>query len=1201
MSSVKGNIGHLEAASGVASLIKTLLMIKHNTIPVQASFNSLNPAIPALEPDHLAIPTRTQPWDAKLKVACINNYGASGSNATMIVCEPPPELCSRQGQLAEIGWLPKYPVFISANSGLSLMANCAAIQAQCTKLSNEYESRELLASLAYNLSVKQNRSLQYVFATSAASIPELDGELIAASNGTSSQVSQTEQKAKPVILVFGGQVNNAVGLSKELYDNSLLLRSYLDQCDVILRSFGLKGLFPEIFQTSPVSDIVGLQSMVFSLQYSCSKAWMDSGLKVDAVIGHSLGQYAAMCISGTLSIEDGLKLVSGRASLMQKHWGSEPGSMLAIEADQLTTLRLLSVVNSGGVNDEVEVACYNGPTSHVLVGREASINKVQEVLADKAISATTIKSKRLNVTQGFHSVFTEPLLPSLKTLAGELAFKDPVIPLETCSKGQSWGRPNAELISEHTRTPVYFGQAIERLAQSFGPCTWLEAGSASSVVGMVRRALDPAVTSQHSFQSAHLSNSGALESLADTTVNLWKWGHHVQFWQFHQMQKEKYTQINLPPYQFEKTSHWLPWEEPSAGPVTSITPTDKEPVDENTLMTFIQYRDQAKRESEYSVNTRCKQWKAHVSGHAVLSEPLCPAPIYVELLTRAANQLRGNGDAGSHIPLIEDVEIKAPLGLAQDRRVTMIMIESEDLALSWGFEVTSQPLDEESSPISHATGNITLQPESGALLKDFSRYEKIIGYERFATFRADPKSEALQGSMVYKNFSKVVNYADYYKGVRGVFSRNEEAVGRVVPPPQNVEGLSGTITAPLALDSFIQVSGIHVNNLEECPPNQVYVCTKLDRIQISPAFKADDLENRSWDVYTNFTKSGDRSVSNDIYVFDASTRGLVLIVMGAFFTRVSISSLTKVLSQANNKTFGTTSPKSPAKESTRSPARGKPALQVRPQLPPKSTKVRLKPVAAPATPTSAKTNLDTEIRLLIHRVADVPIDDLKVDASLEGLGIDSLMVTEVASEMATFFGVEIDPHDFETLPDIKSLSNYVLSRGYGRETLDDDSSSSDSGDTGFTSAPDTATSPASEPNESGDSLERLAKILATHLETKETIGCDMNLAALGLDSLMCMELATDIKKYLGVDVDMHLINEKSTFGDLCNLVTSQRTISKPTVIPYISLPTKPTPPIKRTIPMETLVYKQAGKLPLEADVYYPPEVTQAKMPVGKSS
>lgn len=274
---------------------------------------------------------------------------------------------------------------------------------------------------------------------------------------------------------------------------------------------------------------------------------------------------------------------------------------------------------------------------------------------------------------------------------------------------------------------------------------------------------------------------------------------------------------------------------------------------------------------------------------------------------------------------------------------------------------------------------------------------------------------------------------------------------------------------------------------------------------------------------------------------------------------------------------------------------------MRPQPPPKSTKVRLKPVAAPATPTSAKTNLDTEIRLLFHQVADVPVDDLKGDASLEGLGIDSLMVTEVASEMATFFGVEIDPHDFETLPDIKSLSNYVLSRGYGGVNLDDDSSSSDSGDTGFSSTPDTTTSPASEPNDLGDSLERLAKLLATHLETKETIGCDMNLAALGLDSLMCMELATDVIKDLGVDVDMHLIDDESSFGDLCNLVASQRTLSKPTIIPCVSLPTKPAPPIKHTVPMEALVYKQAGKLRLKADVYHPPEVNQAKMPVGKST
>ena len=207
----------------------------------------------------------------------------------MVVCEPPAELKSHRAQIAEIDWLPKYPFFVSASSTTSLMANCMVLQAQYAKVSTELDSRELLASLANNLVIKQNRVLPHVLNTTAASLTELDAQLIAAANGSSSQVLQVPARAKPIVLVFGGQVNNAVGLSKDLYDSSILLRSYLDQCDIILRSFGLKGLFPEIFQMSPVSDIVALQSMVFSLQYSCSKAWMDSGLKVDAVTGHSLG------------------------------------------------------------------------------------------------------------------------------------------------------------------------------------------------------------------------------------------------------------------------------------------------------------------------------------------------------------------------------------------------------------------------------------------------------------------------------------------------------------------------------------------------------------------------------------------------------------------------------------------------------------------------------------------------------------------------------------------------------------------------------------------------------------------------------------------------------------------------------------------------------------------------------------------------
>ena len=275
MSSVKGNSGHLEAASGVASLIKTLLMIKYNTIPMQASFNSLNPAILPLEPDRPVIPTSSQKWNARSRVACINNYGASGSNATMIVCPPTPETLNSsysQHRFTENRSLHKSPIFISANSAASLTANCVALQAQITKLSAEYESKGLLANLAQELATKQNRALPHVLATTAAALSELDDKFGAVANEPSAQMLQMSRKAKPVVLVFSGQVNDAVDLNQNLYEHPIIFRSYLDQCDTILRSFGLIGLYPEIFQTTPVSDIVALQSMIFSLQYSCSKA-----------------------------------------------------------------------------------------------------------------------------------------------------------------------------------------------------------------------------------------------------------------------------------------------------------------------------------------------------------------------------------------------------------------------------------------------------------------------------------------------------------------------------------------------------------------------------------------------------------------------------------------------------------------------------------------------------------------------------------------------------------------------------------------------------------------------------------------------------------------------------------------------------------------------------------------------------------------
>ena len=1136
VASVKGNIGHLEGASGVAALIKTLLMIQHKTIPIQANHNSLNPKIPALEPDRMVIPLSTQKWDVDFKAACINNYGAAGSNAAMIMFQPPTpmEMTHKDSQMTS---LVKYPIFLSAKSVGSLSAYCTALQNRTAQLLAVHSPEHTLASLAFNLSEKQNRSFSNTLTTSAATLAELDCQLAAFAAGPGSSEPHFATRAKPVVLVFGGQISRAIGLNEDVYRSSTLLRSHLDHCDYVLRAASLTGLYPGIFQKEAIQDVVSLHCMLFSLQYSCAKSWLDSGLQVDTVVGHSFGQLTALCVSGTLSPEDALRLVSGRASLMQKHWGPERGSMISLEADIETVSNLISSVNALDSTSKVEVACYNGPNSHVLVGSESSIQAVELVLADRKNSLGPLKSKRLDVTYGFHSRFTEPLLTELSNLADQLVFNKPTIPLETCTDGQSWVQPGPRLIAEHTRTPVYFAQAVERIAHRLGPCTWLEAGSSSAIIGLVRRTISKADDSLHSFQPVQLTTQGAMGSLVDTTVNLWKTGHNVQFWPFHRSQKHEYSHMNLPPYQFEKSKHWLEWIDTSEAPVETKPVVDKL---SPSLLSLIKH-DQNCRHAEFSVNARSEQYGLFVGGHAVLANPLCPAPLYAELVSVAATTIASTTGSAAYVPCVEDIEIKAPLGLNLDRSIGLSLSGVEGLTLTWTFELTSQSPDSESkkagSMQQHATGKVTLRArDNTGLLDDLARFERLAGYHRYSELIDSNDAESMRGSLVYSVFAKVVQYADYYKGVRKVSAKDREVAGHVVLPPHNLDALNKTICNPLAIDNFVQVAGLHVNSLNECGANEVFVCTKVDRIQPGPKFQQPAQEMRSWDVYSHFSPMGEREVINDIFVFDPTSKCLVMIILGARFTKVLISSLTKVLSRANSaQALGIVGSNGAVSQK----AQAMPIASGE-ESPPISGDVRSSSQQTWETSgtsnakSSRRANIDSNLRELLHKVTDVSIDALKDDSTLEELGIDSLMVTEVLSEIRQVFGIDIQLDEFQDLPDLKSLSSYLSSKsgdGDLTATTLSNSSTPKSASTRATSVSDVAVSQDSV-------VSRLAKLVAEHLETTVTMSQETCLADQGLDSLLSIELASDIEKAFGAVVDMAQLNSESTFGDLCRMVLS---------------------------------------------------------------
>jgi acyl transferase domain-containing protein len=180
-----------------------------------------------------------------------------------------------------------------------------------------------LAELMFTLADRANHAFPHKLVAAVTSMNELNNKL---QEGEAGKGFITTLTNTPLILVLGGQESDFVGLSQDLYDTAVILRRHLDQCNDIALSLGYESLYPTVFQTTPAQDVVALHLGLFAVQYATAKAWLDCGLKATAVVGHSFGELTALCVSGTLSLRDAVKLIAGRAGLMQKYWGDESGS-----------------------------------------------------------------------------------------------------------------------------------------------------------------------------------------------------------------------------------------------------------------------------------------------------------------------------------------------------------------------------------------------------------------------------------------------------------------------------------------------------------------------------------------------------------------------------------------------------------------------------------------------------------------------------------------------------------------------------------------------------------------------------------------------------------------------------------------------------------------------------------------------------------
>ncbi|PYH28484.1 uncharacterized protein BO87DRAFT_451435 [Aspergillus neoniger CBS 115656] len=1076
---VKANVSHAEGASGVVSLIKVLLMMKHGKILGQAELHALNPNIPALEPDRMAIPTSPSEWRDNKRLAVVNNYGASGNNASAVVAPPP-----RQQSLASptIPSASTWPVFISAASRASLLAYCNTLS---RKIIEESPAPELFPHLSLALATRQNRQLRHLFCTSGTSLSDIQ-----------SQLSDPEKhivpspKPKPVVHLFSGQNGDTVPSAGPLYESSLLFRAHLHRCEDVMQSLGLPSLFPIILQgIQGGADLILRHISMFAIQYSCGMSWIDSGVKPQALCGPSFGEWAALAISGAITLESGIKIVSG-----YELWGEDPGSMVAIEADLVgtntTPERHLEPFYKIYPDIKLDIACYNGPNNYVVAGPTKYIDYLESYLVEKKASGEKIRFKVLRGMYAYHSSMADTIVNECAKISASIQFQEPRFPFESCHE-TVWTGPGPNVVARNTRQPVYFGQAMSRIVDRLGACTFLEAGVNGPIVAMARSALPQApAQGNHTFLS--INGRDLVRSLADATVTLWKTGQtNVQYWLFHQCQRTSYRPVAMPPYHFEKHKHWLDYhglsgdrdkkngenepEHPAVCPHCQRDAADRPFIKQDKSHT------QKAGESVFTIDMHSRRYQDLVKGHVVLA-------------AHAVALLLNNNITSSIV--VDDIHFKAPLSLDTQRSVKLTLTNKSIL---------------------HAIGSISLRDNSSGKAEE-EQEMKDKWTRMINLLDNDPDTDALRGAMVYKVFGNMVKHAAAYRGLRHLVGKGTEGAADISIPVNELNTVARTpndnVVDALVMNSFLKVPGAYINCLHifgDEDDSKAYICMSLGSVGSLNKLP----EGRYYRVYAQIVRQSSNEAILDVLAFDAQTMEIVLFAKDIKFSGISTSTLTKLLAGAdpNSTVNGHTGPSQVAE----TPGSGQPTGS--------------NPVTNSRTANGIKTGSPDVLKIVqgtLSRTLDVPVAEVTKGASLEELGVDSLISSEILASIHDALQIDISVDDFAAATDVASLCELISAR------VGSDATNTGGQDDEVLLGPEHVSETAKDENL--DWQKTAIQILGRSLDVPVAdIQMGSQLEELGADSLIAAEIASNINEALDLTIsstDFASLTDVKSFCDL---------------------------------------------------------------------
>ncbi|KAI0970338.1 putative polyketide synthase [Xylaria arbuscula] len=1014
---VKAAVGHGEAVAGVTSLIKVLLMMRDRVIPPQPGWPfKLNEHFPVLDKLNVNIATKKMDLkpsslgDKKLKIL-LNSFDASGGNTVLAVEEAPPVLAKMPDPRAA------HVVTISARTIGSLRKNRERLLEYLTRHPDTN-----LADLAYSTTARrmhENLRVAYAGKSTGNIVRQLRADV------TSGGVNDPRLKVKKTsrVFMFTGQGSQYTGMGFDLFKTNKTFAELLDTYEDIALKMGLPRFLHVISNKSVDMEshtATETQLALVSLEMAVANLLKEWGIVPDIVIGHSLGEYAAMNAAGVLSVSDVLYLVGRRARLMEQHLVPDEYAMLVVSSNVES---LPGVFKALGLRS-CDIACINAPSVTVVSGTVRDLQVLEEHMAPKT------KATLLKVPYGFHSAQIEPILGEYRKLAEGVVFTKPQIPIVSTLTGNVEREARTfspEYLGRQARETVKFVDALQSLQKTglIGENSILvEIGPDPFCLGLARRTLT--LPSSARLLPAIKSGEDNWSTLSVVLKAAYETGLSVNWTEFHKSYKSSVRLLKLPHYAFDYENFWISYKSPVPAvsqnvvneiPVPAVLPPQLSGFPTDSVQRVVSEKmGDTKISVTFSSDISQPGLLKAIEGHRVSGNKMCPLSVFGDMALTAAKyayfKMHGKEPSLKNMH-IQDIEMTKALALSDSLPRPIVEIQAIYL-------------------LATDTVNITFSSNTDAkqsihVWRDALSRTLFLLRSRISTLQdegAAGKAHTLLAPIVYKLFSHVVTYGEAYRGLEEVILSKDcnDAIGRVKLPM--TKDLGHFLFDPYGVDSVNHLAGFVLNSGLKYPEDTACVTHGMEVWHaLEPLIPGK--------TYTNYVcmqdVPGTSLVSADSYVFDGDR--LIQVNSGFKFQKINKVVLQSVLGAPSLGVQRTAvSPrghlmhfnsvaKKPNNPDMATQESYSHTLDSSPSETPIITPDIRTPISGQSTPATppdsgANSNVIDSLLSIVARESGCSPEDLNDDTLFADVGIDSLMAITILSIVKRETGLDLEASFF---------------------------------------------------------------------------------------------------------------------------------------------------------------------------------------------